>query len=187
MRILMVNKFLYPNGGSETYMFTLGEHLQESGHEVQYFGMESDNRVVGNRIGAYTANMDFHGSSKLKKVLYPIKTIYSAEARRKIRQVLDDFKPDVCHLNNFNYQLTPSIILEIVNGGSRPGTSAELCIRRMIISSSVPIICVITRIRMKTVKSVLAAVLCIAPKAGVSMAACCAALWAWRKLRSGSR
>ena len=28
--------------------------------------------------------------------------------------MLDDFKPDVCHLNNFNYQLTPSMILEIV-------------------------------------------------------------------------
>ena len=25
MRVLMVNKFLYPNGGSETYIFKLGE------------------------------------------------------------------------------------------------------------------------------------------------------------------
>ena len=37
MKILMVNKFLYPNGGSETYMFTLGEQLTKMGHEVQYF------------------------------------------------------------------------------------------------------------------------------------------------------
>ncbi len=29
------------------------------------------------------------------------------------RKVLSDFKPDVVHLNNFNYQLTPSIIYEI--------------------------------------------------------------------------
>ena len=27
--------------------------------------------------------------------------------------MLADFRPDVCHLNNFNYQLTPSILLEI--------------------------------------------------------------------------
>lgn len=27
--------------------------------------------------------------------------------------MLSDFKPDVVHLNNFNYQLTPSIIYEI--------------------------------------------------------------------------
>lgn len=114
MKVLIVNKFLHPNGGSETYIFKLGEALQSLGHEVQYFGMEHKGRCVGNRAGAYTSDMDFHGGSKLSKITYPIKTIYSKEARQKIRLVLDDFKPDVVHLNNFNYQLTPSIILEIV-------------------------------------------------------------------------
>ncbi|WP_455720753.1 glycosyltransferase [Agathobacter sp.] len=114
MRILMINKFLYPNGGSETYIFKLGEYLMEMGHEVQYFGMEHKGRCVGNRANAYTSDMDFHGGSKLSKLSYPIKTIYSKEARVQLRKVLDDYKPDVCHLNNFNYQLTPSMILEIV-------------------------------------------------------------------------
>lgn len=113
MKILMINKFLHPNGGSETYIFKLGDRLQAMGHEVQYFGMDHPDKVVGNAVGAYTSNMDFHGGSKIKKLTYPIKTIYSSEARQKIRLVLEDFKPDVCHLNNFTYQLTPSIILEI--------------------------------------------------------------------------
>ena len=113
MHVLMINKFLYPNGGSETYIFKLGDYLKAQGHEVQYFGMEHTGRCVGNRVEAYTSDMDFHGGSKLQKLTYPIKTIYSTEARQKIRLVLDDFKPDVCHLNNFNFQLTPSIILEI--------------------------------------------------------------------------
>ena len=113
MKILLINKFLYPNGGSETYIFKLGEQLTAMGHEVQYFGMEHEGRVVGNRVNAYTSDMDFHGGSKLAKLTYPIKTIYSSEARKKLRLVLEDFQPDVCHLNNFNYQLTPSIILEI--------------------------------------------------------------------------
>lgn len=113
MRVLMINKFLHPNGGSETYIFKLGDYLKSQGHEVQYFGMEHERRCVGNRVNAYTSSMDFHGGSKLGKLLYPLKTIYSVEARKKIRLVLDDFKPDVCHLNNFNFQLTPSIILEI--------------------------------------------------------------------------
>lgn len=113
MRILMINKFLHPNGGSETYIFKLGKQLEAMGHEVQYFGMEHQGRCVGNRVNAYTADMDFHGGSKLAKLTYPIKTIYSSEARKKLRLVLADFRPDVCHLNNFNYQLTPSILLEI--------------------------------------------------------------------------
>ena len=97
MRVLIINKFLYPNGGSETYIFKLGEALEQHGHEVQYFGMEHEGRCVGNRVNAYTSDMDFHGGSKLSKLTYPIKTIYSKEARVQLRKVLDDFKPDVCH------------------------------------------------------------------------------------------
>lgn len=39
MRTLILNKFLHRNGGSETYIFKLGEALEQHGHEVQYFGM----------------------------------------------------------------------------------------------------------------------------------------------------
>lgn len=113
MKILIVNKFLHPNGGSETYIFKVGKCLQENGHKVEYFGMEHEGRIVGNSVNAYTTNMDFHDGSMLSKLTYPFKTIYSKEARQKIRKVLDNFRPDVVHLNNFNYQLTPSIILEI--------------------------------------------------------------------------
>lgn len=112
MKILMVNKFLYPNGGSETYIFKLGEYLNSIGHEVQYFGMDDNRNIVGNHAKAYTSNYDFH-TGKLKKIIYPFKIIYSSEARKKIRKVLDDFKPDIVHLNNFNFQITPSIIYEI--------------------------------------------------------------------------
>jgi len=110
MKILMVNKFLYPGGGSETYIFKLGEYLQSVGHEVQYFGMEHEGRCVGNRAEQYTSDMDFHTNNPFQKLSYPLKTIYSAEAKRKMRTVLDDFQPDVIHINNFNYQLTPSIL-----------------------------------------------------------------------------
>ncbi|OJF76378.1 MAG: glycosyl transferase family 1 [Treponema sp. CETP13] len=113
MKILLVNKFLYPNGGSETYIFKLGNYLKSIGHTVEYFGMEHEGRCVSNTVNAYTSDMGFHSGSKLKKIFYPLKTIYSKEARKKIRLVLNNLKPDVVHLNNFNYQLTPSIILEI--------------------------------------------------------------------------
>ena len=126
MKILMVNKFLYPNGGSETYIFKLGEYLERQGHEVQYFGMEHEGRCVGNHAEAYTSDMDFHGGSKLSKLTYPIKTIYSSEARKKIRLVLDDFRPDVVHLNNFTYQITPSVILEIKKWSKQTGNKCKI-------------------------------------------------------------
>ena len=126
MKVLMINKFLYPKGGSETYMLKIGEYLLTQGHEVQYFGMDDPKRTLENRVGAYTANVDYHGGKMLTKLTYPIKTIYSSEARRKIRLVLDDFQPDICHLNNFNYQLTPSIILEIRKWEKETGHSCKI-------------------------------------------------------------
>lgn len=112
MKILIVNKFLYPNGGSETYIFKLGNELKRQGHEVEYFGMEHEGRIVGNHAQVYTSNMNFH-TGKLQRLIYPFKIIYSSEAAKKIRKVLEDFEPDVVHLNNFNFQLTPSVIYAV--------------------------------------------------------------------------
>lgn len=125
MKILMVNKFLYPNGGSETYIFKLGEELQRRGHEVQYFGMEHEGRVVGNRAGLYTSDMDFH-TGKLRKLLYPFKIIYSFEAKRKMGEVLRDMNPDVVHLNNINFQLTPSVIYAVRSYEKKTGRRVKL-------------------------------------------------------------
>ena len=108
----MVNKFLYPNGGSETYIFKLGGQLQKMGHEVQYFGMEHEGRIVGNHAGIYTSDMNFHAGG-LQKLFYPFRIIYSTEAKKKMRLVLEDFQPDVVHFNNINFQLTPSVIYAV--------------------------------------------------------------------------
>ena len=105
----MVNKFLYPRGGSESYMLSLGAHLTKLGHQVEYFGMYDEKNTVGNSAGKYTQNMDFH-STGLARFLYPFKIIYSLEAKRKIIEVIDKFQPDIIHMNNINFQLTPSII-----------------------------------------------------------------------------
>ncbi|MDR2888863.1 MAG: glycosyltransferase family 4 protein [Lachnospiraceae bacterium] len=112
MKILIVNKFLHPNGGSETYVFEIGKQLIKMGHQVQYFGMDHPERVVGNASDIYTQNMDFH-TGQLQKLIYPFKIIYSFEAQRKMMALLRSFQPDVVHLNNFNFQLTPSLFYAI--------------------------------------------------------------------------
>ena len=112
MKILMVNKFLYPRGGCETYMLKLSEELKAKGHEIEFFGMYDEKNIVGNSENLYTTNMDFH-STGIARFFYPFKIIYSFEAYKKIGKVLDSFKPDIVHMNNINFQLTPSIIYAI--------------------------------------------------------------------------
>lgn len=109
MRILLVNKFMYPRGGAETYFLKIGKWLWENGYQVQYFGMYDDKNTVGNERGLAVGNMDFR-TGGIKRITYPFRIIYSLEARNKIRRVCESFKPDIVHLNNINFQLTPSVI-----------------------------------------------------------------------------
>lgn len=111
MKILMVNKFLYHKGGAETYVFKLGKILEDKGHEVQYFGLQNSENVVGNQAGAYVMPKDFQSGIK-NNLKSPLSIIYSSEARKKIGEVLEKFSPDIIHLNNIQFHLTPSIILE---------------------------------------------------------------------------
>ena len=112
----MVNKFLYSRGGCENYMLYLAEHLKSLGHEIEFFGMQDEKNTVGNSASLYTMNMDFH-TGGLIRFLYPFKILYSFEAKKKILQVIDDFKPDIVHMNNINFQLTPSVIYGIKKRG----------------------------------------------------------------------
>lgn len=111
MKVLLVNKFLYPKGGSETYIFKLGEILTSYGHKVEYFGLENPQNIVGNSADSYVSDIDFSEGIK-KNLKAPFRIIYSSQARKKIRAVFEKFQPDIVHLNNIQFHLTPSIILE---------------------------------------------------------------------------
>lgn len=125
MKVLLVNKFLYPKGGSETYIFKLGETLTRNGHTVEYFGLQNDKNTVGNSVCAYVSDMDFSDGIK-KNLKAPFRIIYSSEARRKIRKVLHSFQPDIVHFNNIQFHLTPSIILEAENYRKKAGHKVRI-------------------------------------------------------------
>lgn len=106
----MVNKFLHPAGGAETYTFKVGEYLKRQGCQVEYFGMDHKENVVGNRWGLYGDPVDFHKKGIFANLVNPFKIVSSPDAREKVKRILEEFQPDIMHLNNFNYQLTPSIL-----------------------------------------------------------------------------
>lgn len=104
MKILLVNKFLYPVGGAETYMIELGTELSALGHDVQYFGLENGNNTVGNRFHIYAEDY------RRKKFQNPFALIYSRKIKKQMTELLGQFQPDVVHFNNISYDLTSSVI-----------------------------------------------------------------------------
>lgn len=110
MRVLLVNKFLERRGGVETYVLGLGDLLQGVGHDVQYFGMDGPNRIVGNDWGIYAPRIELRGSQGLGRAVDVARTIRSQENHDLMAELLERFQPDVVHFNNIHYHLTPSVI-----------------------------------------------------------------------------
>lgn len=106
MKILLVNKFHYLNGGSEKYYFELGKLLKEHGNEVAYFSMEDDRNIKTGDKEYFVKKIDLNTGSKLKA----LDVMYSKENYKKMQEAIDDFKPDIVHLNNFQRQLSASIV-----------------------------------------------------------------------------
>lgn len=111
MRILLVNKYFYRKGGAETYFFALAEGLKALGHEVAFFSMKHPNNEQSYWNKYFVSEKDYVGEiSAFKKVQEASTLIYSFEAKRKFEALLEEFKPDVIHMNNVHRQLTLSIL-----------------------------------------------------------------------------
>ena len=111
MKVLLVNKFHYLKGGSETYYFALGKMLKEKGCNVIYFSMKDDRNIPCAQEKYFVDNIDFNAQmNPIKVMTASAKLLYSLEAKRKFEKLLRDEKPDIIHLNIFQSQLTDSIV-----------------------------------------------------------------------------
>jgi glycosyltransferase involved in cell wall biosynthesis len=117
MKILQINKFLKIVGGSETYMFQLSKSLQDLGVEVKFWGMDDKDNIVRDFPDLEASNIDFSEQKLLGKFNSVIQTVYSKKNKNKIGEVLDIYKPDIVHIHNYNFQITPSILPEIKKRG----------------------------------------------------------------------
>jgi glycosyltransferase involved in cell wall biosynthesis len=113
MKILMVNKFFYPFGGTESYVFNLSRMLMNKGHQVVPFGMKHEDNIEEFKFEYFVENIDYNTKSFANKIQYAAKILYSFEAKKKIRNLIEKSKPDIAHLHNIYHQLSPSILGEL--------------------------------------------------------------------------
>lgn len=99
MKILLANKFYYRRGGDCIYMLNLEKLLKAHGHDVAVFAMD------------YPENLDTpwkkYFPKNMSKLMAFTRPFGSHEVKSKFKKLLDDFKPDVVHLNNVHTQLSP--------------------------------------------------------------------------------
>lgn len=114
MRILFCNKYNFRFSGTEAYLFDTMELMRARGHEVALFSMTDARGEETTYDRHFVSAVDFKQSRNLsEKARLAARAIYCLEARRKIRGMIREFRPDVAHVRNIYHHLTPSILWEL--------------------------------------------------------------------------
>ena len=101
MKILLANKFYYRRGGDCIYTMNLEKMLKEKGHEVAVYAMQYPENEKSEWSGYWPTNM-----TKLDAFTRPFG---ARQGMKGFSRLMDDFKPEVVHLNNIHTQLSPVI------------------------------------------------------------------------------
>ncbi|HMU65384.1 MAG: glycosyltransferase family 4 protein [Nitrosomonas sp.] len=108
MRILQINNFHYPKGGSDRYFLEITHLLREAGHEVRTFSTINPENVDENLLAIPAVKgVDTERVSGFSNIL---QFLFSPVARQGIYTAIKQFKPDLAHLHIYYGQLTASIL-----------------------------------------------------------------------------
>lgn len=106
MKIILCNKFYYRRGGDCIYMLNLERLLKEQGHKVAVYSMQYPENLPSKWTEYWPLNM-----TKVDALVRPFGV---QQVKKGFKRLIDDFKPDIIHLNNIHTQLSP-IIAEIAH------------------------------------------------------------------------
>ncbi|MBN2532752.1 MAG: glycosyltransferase family 4 protein [Spirochaetales bacterium] len=111
MRVLLINKYLFPRGGDASITLSTGELLKEKGHEVYFWGMNDPCNPPLPFSEFFISGVDYYAKTTLKnKITLAFRVIYSFHAKKQLKKMLELVKPDIIHLHNIAHQISPSIL-----------------------------------------------------------------------------
>jgi glycosyltransferase involved in cell wall biosynthesis len=101
-RVLLLNDLGTPSGGAEIQIIKIRDSLRQRGVDARLFASTADDGT-----GANQADARCFGTTSLLRT--PLQ-VANPSAYRRLRRLLDDFQPDVVHVQMFLTQLSPLIL-----------------------------------------------------------------------------
>lgn len=110
-KLLNVNSYHYRRGGSDAVYFDHAALLASQGWDNGFFSMQHPKNEATPWSRYFIDELEFgHSYSLRQKLAMAAKVVYSFEAQRKLRALLQDFPADVAHLHCIYHHLSPSIL-----------------------------------------------------------------------------
>ena len=109
MKILLVNKFLYPRGGDCIHTLNLGRMLREAGHTVRFYTMDYPENIQDEGKPFFAKEINFSSTSLSGKIKAAKRILWGTGVKESFKELLKDFQPDIVHLNNIHSYLSPLV------------------------------------------------------------------------------
>jgi len=110
-RLLNINSYHYRRGGSDAVYFDHAELMAQLGWQNSFFSMKHPKNVDTPWAPYFVEELEFGEAYSLaQKLLMASKVVYSFEAQRKLKSLLQDFPADIAHLHCIYHHLSPAIL-----------------------------------------------------------------------------
>lgn len=113
MKILMINKYYQITGGADTDFFVTKSVLEQAGHQVIPFCMNIEGNFDSPYSSYFVDGLSYRNWTKASigtqwKTF--VQGFYNEDARRSLERLVEDVQPDLAHVHNILYQLSPSVL-----------------------------------------------------------------------------
>lgn len=116
--ILSINNYHYRRGGSDVVYLEHALLMEEQGWKNGFFSMLHPKNLETPWSKYFVDEIEFgHAYSVGQKLSMASKVVYSFEAQKKLKRLLQDFSVDVAHLHCIYHHLSPAIISTLHDTG----------------------------------------------------------------------
>lgn len=117
-KILNINNYHYRRGGSDVVYLDHAALMEEQGWSNGYFSMNHPRNFDTPWSKYFIDEIEFgHAYSIGQKMAMASKVVYSFEAQKKLKRLLQDFPADLAHLHCIYHHLSPSVISTLRDAG----------------------------------------------------------------------
>ncbi|MYN17672.1 glycosyltransferase [Rugamonas sp. FT107W] len=117
-RLLSINNYHYRRGGSDVVYLEHAALMEELGWENGFFSMQHPKNFDTPWSRYFVDELEFgHAYGLADKMAMAAKVVYSFEAQKKLKRLLQDFRPGVAHLHCIYHHLSPSILPTLAAAG----------------------------------------------------------------------
>ncbi len=118
--LLSINSYHYRRGGADVVYLEHAALMQALGWRNTFFSMKHPQNLPCETSGFFVDEIQIgHAYSVGQKIVKATQVVYSLEAQRKLRALIDARSPDIAHLHNIYHHISPSI-LPVLKSASIP-------------------------------------------------------------------